>query len=66
MAVTQKLTIKYKNETTGTSFSKSFSNIPNGMLSDTDDAKTQINKIKKIVDGTFTGGELATVEPFDA
>ena len=66
MAKTQTVKANFTNESTNKKWSKNFTGIPNGTFANTGDVKTQLNNYKKIVDGTFTGGELHTVEPFDA
>ena len=66
MAKYQALKFNYSNETTNKKFSKTFSNVPEGTIADTDDAKEIAGKYSKIVDGTFTDGNYSTVVPFEA
>ena len=62
---TQTLKMNFKNSTTGKSWSKSLTDIPNNTVTDVEDAVTQSKSYNRIVDGTVTGGEIHTVEPFD-
>ena len=66
MAVTQNLTVKVNNATTGKAYTKTFKDIAAETIADTNDANTFASDYAKIVDGTYTGGELANVEPFEA
>ena len=66
MATTQRLTVNVQNTTTGKTYSKTFKDIAAETIGDTSDANTFAADYAKIVDGTYTGGELANVEPFDA
>lgn len=66
MAITQQLTVKVTNATNGKTYSKTFKDIAAQTMSDTNDANTFAKDYAAIVDGTYDGGELANVEPFEA
>lgn len=66
MATTQALKLNFSNEQQGKKWVRNFTEIPNQTFADTGDARTEVNKYAKIVDGTFVKGELHRVEPFDA